>query len=154
MKHVIATIAILWRQLPYSKCLLPSLVYWRKMFHDWSHVNQPTSTCDTNLHAEVTVKYLYFMHFQPFPLPGISAPNIVLNNVVCLFRKVCPIADYEKNICGSPGKKPNIIPSRISSASPHLMCYSAEFPLGAGLIRNTYRHEYLMRPWSAYEPHP
>ena len=64
------------------------------MFYDWSHVNQPTSTCDTNLHAEVTVKYLYFMHFQPFPLSGISAPNIVLNKVVCLFWKVCPIADY------------------------------------------------------------
>ena len=39
--HPVKTVTILQVPLP--------LVYSRKMFHDWSHVNQPTSTCDTNL---------------------------------------------------------------------------------------------------------
>ena len=153
MKHVIATIAILWRQLPYSKCLLPPWFTHGKCSMTDLTWTSPLPLAILICMPKWQVKYLYFMHFQPF----LIIRNLCTKYSVeqgCLFWKVCPIADYEKNICGSPGKRSNIIPSRILSALPSLTCYSPELPLRVGLMRDMWTHEYLMCPWSAYEPHP
>ena len=59
-----------------------------------------------------------------------------------------------KYMCGSPGQKSNIIPSRISSASPSLTRCSAKLPLGAGLICASWMLQIFMRLHTAYELHP
>ena len=50
--------------------------------------------------------------------------------------------------------QPNVIPSRILSASPTLMRYSATFPLGEGLILASVMYQRFMPLHSEYEPHP
>ena len=61
---------------------------------------------------------------------------------------------YIKHICGSPGQKSNIIPSRILSASPSLTRYCAELPLRVGPIRASQTHQISMHLHSTHESRP